>query len=120
MIPKKISTVFSHGPEVGGKCSVIRGFRASHAYTAGCLCVRGRAHRGLLDHDLSPDEAVGLRLLPVVKRELDRQVLQLLASILILLSARSNDSAEGGEHGVAAGVDSAAHHLIERRHRCTW
>ena len=30
MIPKKISTMFSHGPEVGVKCSVIRGCLASH------------------------------------------------------------------------------------------
>jgi hypothetical protein len=39
MIPKKISTRFSHEPEVGVKCSVIRGFRASQALTAGCLWV---------------------------------------------------------------------------------
>ena len=31
MIPKKTSTRFSHDPEVGVKCSVIRGLRASHA-----------------------------------------------------------------------------------------
>jgi hypothetical protein len=37
MIPKKISTRFSHDPEVGVKCRVIRGLRASHALTAGCL-----------------------------------------------------------------------------------
>ena len=27
MIPKKISTMFSHDPDVGVKCKVIRGFR---------------------------------------------------------------------------------------------
>ena len=37
MIPKKISTMFSHDPEVGVKCRVIRGLRASQAVTAGCL-----------------------------------------------------------------------------------
>src|SRR6195952_3908600 len=37
MIPKKISTMFSHEPEVGVKCSVIRGLRSSHAFTRGCL-----------------------------------------------------------------------------------
>jgi len=31
MMPKKTSTNFSHDPEVGVKCSVIRGFLASHA-----------------------------------------------------------------------------------------
>ena len=30
MIPKKTSTRFSQEPEVGVKCSVIRGFLASH------------------------------------------------------------------------------------------
>ncbi len=39
MIPKKISTMFSHDPDVGVKCSVIRGLRASQAFTAGCLWV---------------------------------------------------------------------------------
>ncbi len=39
MIPKKISTMFSQDPEVGVKCIVMRGFLASHAWTAGCLCV---------------------------------------------------------------------------------
>ncbi len=39
MIPKKISTMFSQDPEVGVKCMVIRGLRASHALTAGCLWV---------------------------------------------------------------------------------
>ena len=37
MIPKKISTRFSQDPEVGVKCRVIRGLRASQALTAGCL-----------------------------------------------------------------------------------
>jgi hypothetical protein len=37
MIPKKISTMFSQDPDVGVKCSVIRGLRASQALTAGCL-----------------------------------------------------------------------------------
>ena len=37
MIEKKISTMFSHDPEVGVKCSVIRGLRASQARTAGWL-----------------------------------------------------------------------------------
>ena len=40
MMPKKISTMFIHDPEVGVKCSVIRGFLASQAATAGCLWVR--------------------------------------------------------------------------------
>lgn len=35
MIPKKISTMFSHDPDVGVKCMVIRGFLASHAFTTG-------------------------------------------------------------------------------------
>ena len=39
MIPKKISTRFSHDPEVGVKCRVIRGLRASQAFTVGCLWV---------------------------------------------------------------------------------
>lgn len=39
MIPKKISTMFNHEPEVGVKCIVIRGLRASQARTAGCLWV---------------------------------------------------------------------------------
>jgi len=29
MIPKKISTMFNHDPEVGVKCRVIRGLRSS-------------------------------------------------------------------------------------------
>ena len=37
MIEKKISTMFSHDPEVGVKCRVIRGLRASQAVTVGCL-----------------------------------------------------------------------------------
>jgi hypothetical protein len=37
MMPKKISTMFSHDPEVGVKCMVIRGFFASQARTAGWL-----------------------------------------------------------------------------------
>ena len=39
MMPKKISTMFSHDPLVGVKCIVIRGLRASHAWTLGCLWV---------------------------------------------------------------------------------
>ena len=39
MMPKKISTMFSHDPEVGVKCMVIRGFFASQAFTFGCLWV---------------------------------------------------------------------------------
>ena len=41
MIPKKISTMFSHGHPVGVKCRVIRLFSgfASHLRTSGCLCV---------------------------------------------------------------------------------
>jgi hypothetical protein len=39
MIPKKISTMFSHDPLVGVKCSVVRGLRFSHLVTAGCLWV---------------------------------------------------------------------------------
>ena len=39
MMPKKISTMFSHDPEVGVKCRVIRGFLASQAFTFGCLWV---------------------------------------------------------------------------------
>jgi hypothetical protein len=39
MIEKKISTMFSQDPEVGVKCRVIRGLRASQAFTAGCLWV---------------------------------------------------------------------------------
>ena len=37
MMPKKISTRFSHEQEAGVKCRVIRGFFASHAFTRGCL-----------------------------------------------------------------------------------
>jgi hypothetical protein len=37
MIPKKISTRFNQDPEVGVKCRVIRGWRASQAVTVGCL-----------------------------------------------------------------------------------
>ena len=39
MIEKKTSTRFSQEPEVGVKCRVIRGLRASQACTAGCLWV---------------------------------------------------------------------------------
>src|SRR4051794_2264821 len=39
MMPKKISTRFNQDPEVGVKCSVMRGLRASQAFTRGCLCV---------------------------------------------------------------------------------
>ena len=39
MMPKKISTMFSQDPDVGVKCSVIRGFLASQAWTSGCLWV---------------------------------------------------------------------------------
>jgi hypothetical protein len=37
MIPKKISTMFNHDPDVGVKCIVIRGFLASQAWTWGSL-----------------------------------------------------------------------------------
>src|SRR6266702_1668215 len=41
MIPKKISTMFSHDPLVGEKCIVIRGLRASQACTPlQCLAMR--------------------------------------------------------------------------------
>src|SRR5215212_8503105 len=33
MIPKKISTMFSHDPEVGVKCRISRGFLVSQAFT---------------------------------------------------------------------------------------
>jgi hypothetical protein len=39
MIEKNASTRFSHEPEVGVTCRVIRGWRASQARTAGCLWV---------------------------------------------------------------------------------
>ena len=39
MIEKKTSTMFSHDPDVGVKCKVIRGVFASHACTSGWLCV---------------------------------------------------------------------------------
>ena len=39
MIPKKISTMFSHDPDVGVKCNVKRGCLANQAFTTGCLCV---------------------------------------------------------------------------------
>jgi hypothetical protein len=39
VMPKKISTTFSHDPEVGVKCMTIRGFLASQACTFGCLWV---------------------------------------------------------------------------------
>ena len=39
MIPKKISTRFNQDPEVGVKCRVIRGCRASQVLTVGCLWV---------------------------------------------------------------------------------
>jgi len=39
MIEKNTSTRFSHDPEVGVKCRAILGLRASHARTAGWLCV---------------------------------------------------------------------------------
>ena len=39
MMPKKISTMFSHDPLVGVKCRVIRGLRCSQAPTVGCLWV---------------------------------------------------------------------------------
>jgi hypothetical protein len=37
MIPKKISTMLSQDRLVGVKCRVIRGLRASQAFTLGCL-----------------------------------------------------------------------------------
>ena len=39
MIEKKISTMFSHDPEVGVKCRVILEFFASQVCTSGCLWV---------------------------------------------------------------------------------
>jgi hypothetical protein len=42
MMPKKISTMFNHDPEVGVKCIVTRGFLASQALTLGCLVSRRR------------------------------------------------------------------------------
>ena len=39
MMPKKISTRFIQDPDVGVKCIVIRGLRASQALTLGCLWV---------------------------------------------------------------------------------
>ena len=39
MIPKKISTMFIQLPEVGVKCSWMRGCLASQSVTAGCLWV---------------------------------------------------------------------------------
>lgn len=39
MMPKKISTMFSHEQLVGVKCMVTRGFSASQAFTLGCLWV---------------------------------------------------------------------------------
>ncbi len=39
MIEKKTGTRFSHDPDVGVKCKVIRGFFASQARTSGCVCV---------------------------------------------------------------------------------
>lgn len=39
MMPKKISTMFSQDPEVGVKCKVILGLRASQARTLACLWV---------------------------------------------------------------------------------
>ncbi len=38
-VSKKISTMLSQDPDVGVKCVVIRGLRASQAFTLGCLCV---------------------------------------------------------------------------------
>ena len=37
--PPQVSTAFSHEPEVGVKWNVHRGWRASHAFTLGCLWV---------------------------------------------------------------------------------
>jgi hypothetical protein len=39
MIPRKISTMFIYELEVEVNSMVIRGLRASHLFTAGCLCV---------------------------------------------------------------------------------
>ena len=39
MIEKKTSAMFSHDPDVGVKCNVIRGFLASQARTSGWVCV---------------------------------------------------------------------------------
>jgi hypothetical protein len=39
MIEKKTSAMFSHDPDVGVKCSVIRGCLASQARTSGCVWV---------------------------------------------------------------------------------
>ena len=39
MIEKNTSTRFSHYPDVGVKCSVIRGCLASQARTSGWVCV---------------------------------------------------------------------------------
>ena len=38
MIAKKVSTRLSQLPDVGVKCSMIRGLRSSHLPTLGCLC----------------------------------------------------------------------------------
>ena len=40
MIPKKISTMLSHDPDVGVKCRVILAFRSSQPRTTGCLWVQ--------------------------------------------------------------------------------
>jgi hypothetical protein len=37
MMPKKISTMLSQDPDVGVKCSVIRGCLVGQASTSGCL-----------------------------------------------------------------------------------
>src|ERR1700712_5067378 len=42
MMPKKISTMLSHDPEVGVKCMVMRGFWASQVFTLGSLVSRRR------------------------------------------------------------------------------
>ena len=39
MIEKKTSAMFSHDPDVGVKCKVIRGCLASQAVTSGWVCV---------------------------------------------------------------------------------
>ena len=39
MMPKKISTMFSHEHPVGVKCRVTRGLSASQLRISGCLCV---------------------------------------------------------------------------------
>ena len=56
MIPKKISTMFSHDPEVGVKCRVTRLFLSSHRLTSGVIHSALSGADARIEAQLGPNE----------------------------------------------------------------